>query len=70
MLVLIKNYFIDHIPTKEDLVEAKQICINEDCVIDLKWCPSVFTGWQHVYVYKNSNIDNVYETQVPKVYAV
>jgi hypothetical protein len=70
MLVLIKNYFIDHIPTKEDLTEAKQLCINEDCVIDLKWCPSVFAGWHHVYIDKNSNIDNVYETQIPKVYAV
>ena len=69
-LVQIKNYYVEGIPTKEDLEEAKQICITEKCVIELRWCPNVYTGWHHVYIYNNSNIDEVYERQVPKIYGV
>ena len=35
MITLIKNYFTADIPTKEDLAEAKQICIKEGCIVDL-----------------------------------
>jgi hypothetical protein len=69
-LLLIKNYYVPDIPTKEDLEEAKQICIKENCAIELRWCPNIWAGWYHIYIYNNSNIDEVYDTQVPKVYGV
>ena len=69
-LVHIKKYYVDDIPDKETLEEAKQICINENCVIDLKWCPHVRAGWYHVYIDKDSNVDEIFEQQVPKVYPI
>lgn len=70
MITLIKNYFTAAIPTKEDLAEAKQICIKEGCIVDLMWCLSVYTGWHHAYIDKDSDLETIYKTEVQKVYPV
>jgi len=69
-LIQIKNYYVEGIPSKEDLEQAKQICIEENCVIELSWCPSVYAGWHSVFIKQDSDIDYLYERKVPRVYGV
>lgn len=72
MLIPIKVFTVENgnIPTKEDLNEAKQICIKECCQVELRWIPDIFAGWYHLYIDKNTDIDYAYEHQVPKVYGI
>jgi hypothetical protein len=70
MLIPIKTMYVGTIPTKEDLVNAKHICNDENCVVELRWMPATFAGWYHLYIMKDSDIDYMYEYQVPKVYGV
>lgn len=71
MLIPIKAFTIDgSIPTKADLAEAQQICIKENCTVELRWVPNVFAGWYHLYIDKDTDLEYVYEHQVPKVYGV
>lgn len=71
MLIPIKHFTVDgRIPTRADLEEAKQICIKEDCEIDLHWLPNSYAGWYHVYIEKDSDLDYIEQYQVPKVYGV
>jgi hypothetical protein len=71
MLIPIKIFTVDRgIPSKDDLIEAKQICIEEGCSAELRWLPNTWAGWYHLYIDKNTDIDYAYEHQVPKVYGV
>ena len=71
MLIPIKVFAVeDGIPTKADLGETQQICIEENCKVELRWIPSIFTGWYHLYIDKATDIEYAYEHQVPKVYGV
>ena len=70
MIIPMKHYYAGTRPSKEDLQECKEICIKEDCIIDLHWLPSSWAGWYHIYIEKDTNIDYAYEHQVPKVYGV
>lgn len=71
MLIPIKLFTVEgSIPAKEDLVEAKQICIEEDCEVELRWIPNILTGWYYLHIDKDTDIDYAYEYQVPKVYGV
>ena len=40
MIIPMKHYYAGTRPSKEDLQECKEICIKEDCIIDLHWLPS------------------------------
>ncbi len=70
MLVRLKHYILDNNPTKEDLETAKQICIEDSCVVELQWCPSVYAGWYKIFVQPNSDIDEIYNEQIPRIYPV
>ena len=71
MLIPIKIFTVKtSIPTLSDLEEARQICIDEDCEIDLKWCPDILIGWYHLHITANDDIYKMYEHQVPKVYGI
>lgn len=71
MLIPIKVFTVeDSIPTKADLGEAQQICIEENCKVELRWIPNIFAGWYHLYIDKDTDIEYAYEHQVPKVYGV
>lgn len=70
MITPIKHFYAGYMPSKEDLEACKEICIKEDCMIDLHWCPNVFAGYHHIYIKKDTDIDYAYEYQVPKVYGV
>jgi hypothetical protein len=68
-LLLLKNYYVPDIPTKEDLEEAKQICIKENCIIELRWCPNIYAGWYHEYVFEDSDPAEL-DAKTPKVYGI
>lgn len=70
MIIPIKHYYAGGMPSKEDLQECKEICIKEDCMIELLWYPDVFAGYYRIYIKKDTDIEYAYEHQVPKVYGV
>jgi hypothetical protein len=70
MLIPIKTYYASRLPAKQDFIDAKQMCIDENCVVELRWHPNAYAGWYHIYIMKDSDIDSMYERQVPKVYGV
>lgn len=68
MLIPIKTYYAGALPEKQDLIDAKQMCVDENCVVELRWYPNYYAGWYYLYIMKDSNVDEMYENQVPKVY--
>ena len=71
MLVLLKQYIVDGtIPTMQDLEAAKQICIDDCCIVELRWCPNAYAGWYQVLVQPTSDLEEIYNTQLPRVYPV
>lgn len=71
MLIPIKVFTVNGgIPSIDDLGEARQTCIEEECVIDLRWLPNAWAGWYHLYIDKDTDIEYAYEHQIPKVYGV
>ena len=63
----IKIFYSSVNPTYAVFEEAKQIAINEDCVVELRWYPNCYAGWYHEYVFDNSDI-SVLADKVPQVY--
>jgi hypothetical protein len=71
MLIPIKIFTVKtSTPALHDLEEAKQICIKEDCAVELRWMPHILTGWYHLYITAEDDIYKMYEEQVPKVYGI
>lgn len=72
MLIPIKIFTIKarSIPTLIDLEEAKQICINEDCAVELYWMPHSLADWYHLFITAEDDIYKMYEELVPKVYGI
>ena len=71
MLIPIKIFTIKtNIPVLSDLEEAKQICLNESCAVELRWLPNIMTGWYHLYIAAEDDVYEMYETQIPKIYGV
>lgn len=71
MLIPIKVFTVDtRIPAIQDLEDAQKICITKDCMVELRWMPSTFTGWYHLIIKKDSDLTYMYEHQVPKTYGV
>ena len=54
-------------PHYEVFEEAKQIAINEDCVVEVRWYPNCYEGWYHEYVFADSDTVKLAD-KVPKVY--
>ena len=69
MLKPIKTFYSEINPTYSVFKEAKQIAIDEDCVVELRWLPHIMTGWYHEYVFKDSDIVKL-AAQVPTVYGL
>jgi hypothetical protein len=58
-LTKIENYYINHIPTKEDLYEARNVAKRNKCIVNLQ------------YIVGNNikrNIDITGDTDVDKIY--
>jgi hypothetical protein len=71
MLIPIKIFTVKaSIPALSDLEKAKQICINEDCAVELRWMPHIMAGWYYLYITAEDDIYKMYEEQVPKVYGI
>ena len=69
MLKTIKVYTVNTgVPSLADLEEAKEICVDEDCAVELRWMPNIVAGWYHLYIDSTSNVYEIYDKQVPKVY--
>ena len=55
MLKPIKTFYSSTIPTLEVFEEVRQIAIQEDCVIELRYCPHILSGWYYEYVFSDSD---------------
>lgn len=67
MLKPIKVMYSNINPTYEIFEEAKQIAIDDDCVVEVRWLPNIYAGWHHEYVFANSDTLKLAE-KVPQVY--
>jgi hypothetical protein len=67
MLKPIKTFYSEINPTYSVFEEAKQIAVEEDCVVEVRWYPSCYTGWYHEYVFADSDVVELAD-KVPKVY--
>ena len=71
MLIPIKIFTIKtSTPVLHDLEEAKQICINENCAVELRWMPHILIGWYHLYITAEDDIYKMYDEQVPMVFGL
>ena len=68
MLIPIKTFYCGGLPEKKDLIEAKQLCIEENCTVELRWMPNILVGWYYLFIKADSDIEKMWEDQVPKVY--
>jgi hypothetical protein len=66
MLKPIKTFYSEINPTYSVFEEAKQIAIDEDCVVEVRWLPNILCGWYHEYVFSDSDTAVLAE-KVPKV---
>ena len=57
-MIPIKDFYTENTPTYEELKEAKEIAINENCVTHLKWFVK-YSGWHDRYIYQNTDIEEV-----------
>ena len=69
MLKPIKTFYSNTIPTLEVFDEAKQITIQEDCVVELRYCPHILSGWYHEYVFSDSDPAELAQ-RVPKTFGI
>ena len=67
MLKPIKTFYSEINPTYSVFEEAKQIAIDEDCIVEVRWLHNIMTGWYHEYVFKDSDIVKLAD-RVPQVY--
>ena len=68
MLKPIKTFYSEINPTYAVFEEAKQIAINEDCVVEVRWYPNIYEGWWHEYVFAKSD-PSALAAKVPQVYS-
>lgn len=70
MLKPIKIFYIeDGIPQLDDWREAVKIAKADNCVVEIHWMPSIYTGYYHEYVFDDSDPENL-DARTPKVYGV
>ena len=69
MLKPIKTFYSEINPTLSVFEEAKQIAIEEDCVVEVRWYPNCMTGWYHEYVFDKSDPAEL-AAKVPQVYGL
>ena len=69
MLKPIKTFYVLGSPGYSDFVEARDIAQDENCVVELRWLPNVYTGWYNEYVFKDSDPAELH-TKTPKVYGI
>ena len=67
MLKPIKTFYSEINPTLSVFEEAKQIAIEEDCVVEVRWYPNFVAGWYHEYVFDKSDPVEL-AAKVPQVY--
>ena len=67
MLKPIKTFCSGINPDYSVFEEAKQIAIDEDCVVEVRWYPNCIAGWYHEYVFSNSDPAEL-AAKVPQVY--
>ena len=68
MLKPIKTFYSEINPTYAVFEEAKQIAINEDCVVEVRWYPNIYEGWWYEYVFAKSDPAEL-AAKVPQVYS-
>lgn len=67
MLKPLKTFYSEINPTYATFEEAKQIAIDEGCVVEVRWLPNIYEGWWHEYVFSNSDAAAL-AAKVPQVY--
>ena len=67
MLKPIKTFYSEINPTYYVFEEARQIAIDEDCIVEVRWLPNRMCGWYHEYVFDKSDPAEL-AVKVPQVY--
>lgn len=70
MLKPIKTFYVvTRIPTFSDWEEAVNTAKAEDCIVEVRWMPNIYTGWYHEYVFDTSSPEEL-DQKTPRVYGV
>lgn len=69
MLKPIKTFYVVGSPNYSEFTEAREIARNENCVVELRWLPNIYTGWYHEYVFEDSDPAEL-DAKTPKVYGI
>lgn len=59
-LTKIENYYINHIPTKEDLYEAKNIAKKNKCIVNLQYVVGNYVK-KDINITASTDIDKIIE---------
>lgn len=57
-MIPIKEYYCENTPTLEEIQEARNMAIHEDCLVHLNWFVE-YNGWNDRYVRKDTNIEKL-----------
>lgn len=57
------------VPSLEDVADAVQAAIDNDCIIELNWNMK-YAGSFARYIYKTDDPTEVYNNRIPHIYAV
>ncbi len=65
MMREIKHFFIDHVPTLEDITELCNFVTEQKCIVRLEW--ESYASHHFKYIYENDKPHKVYNN-IPEVY--
>jgi len=57
-MIPIKEFYTESTPTYEELKSAKELAINENCVVHLNWYVQ-YNGWNDRYIYQTTDIEEM-----------
>lgn len=57
-MIPIKEYYCDNTPSLEEIQEAYNMAVNDNCVVHLNWFVQ-YNGWNDRYITKDTDIEKL-----------
>lgn len=57
-MIPIKEYYCDNTPSWEEIQEAYNMAVNDNCVVHLNWFVQ-YNGWNDRYITKDTDIEKL-----------
>jgi hypothetical protein len=57
-MIPIKEYYCNNTPSWEEIQEAHNMAVKEDCVVHLNWFVQ-YNGWNDRYIMKDTDIEKL-----------